>query len=94
MSEQNGQGMVSRDAMGQPKRVLDKHVLQQAKEIMLDLWMKGRVDMYVRSEADIALSAAIFALDTPDCGKVTKRMGAIANNAQWKAEQEAKNREF
>lgn len=72
----------------------DLFTLQRAKEILARLWKDSRIDMYVRTEGEVALSAALYAVENPNLTKITKRIGAIAAGEQWAREQEAKNREF
>lgn len=72
----------------------DRQTLIEAKHILRSLWKQSRINLDVRSEGEMALSAALFALDAPAVRNVSMRMGALKAAEQWREEQARRDLPF
>jgi hypothetical protein len=72
----------------------DSHLLEEAKVLLAWLWLNNRVTLEVRSAAEAALSAALYAIEFPGLRRVGMEQGKSLAAQQWLKKQREADREF
>lgn len=73
---------------------LDRQMIEHVKELLCTLWKQSRITMDARMEGEIALSAALHAIEHPDLKNIGLGEGAALSPSQWWKSQRSHDREF
>ena len=76
------------------RQASESDILEQAKQLLCDLWRENRIDMETRSAGEAALSAAHHAVEFPGIRKVGMKQGASLSERQWMKKQQDKDNAF